>query len=87
MRDGRYVLVSNPQAESAAIRWSLSVSDDGMVFNKMGYLVGGRHVDYPHVIEHGDAVYVAFATAKQTMEVLKVKVADLAKIQNAKVAR
>ena len=80
------MLVSNPHPKRRD-PLALAVSDDGLVFTKMGYLVGGRHVDYPHVIEHGDAVFVAFATAKQTMEVLKVKVADLAKIQNAKVAR
>ena len=26
--------------------------DDGMVFTRLGYLVGDRHVDYPHVLEH-----------------------------------
>jgi hypothetical protein len=86
LRDGRYVLVSNPHPKRRD-PLALAVSDDGLVFTRMGYLVGGRHVDYPHVIEHGDALYVAFATAKQTMEVLKVQVSDLAKIQNVKVAR
>lgn len=86
LRDGRYVLVSNPHPKRRD-PLALAVSDDGLVFTKMGYLAGGRHVDYPHVIEHGDSLYVAFATAKQTMEVLKVKVADLARIQNVKAAR
>ncbi len=86
LRDGRYVLVSNPHPKRRD-PLALAVSDDGLVFTKMAYLVGGRHVDYPHVIEHGDALYVAFATAKQTMEVLKVQVADLAKIENAGVKR
>jgi hypothetical protein len=86
LRDGRYVLVSNPHPKRRD-PLTLAVSEDGLVFTKMGYLVGGRHVDYPHVIEHGDSLYVAFATAKQTMEVLKVKVADLAKIENVGVSR
>jgi hypothetical protein len=43
--------------------------------------VGGRHVDYPHVIEHEGFLYVAFATAKQTVEVLKIAVAELAKLE------
>lgn len=86
LRDGRYVLVSNPHPKRRD-PLALAVSDDGLVFTRMGYLVGGRHVDYPHVIEHGDALYVAFATAKQTMEVLRVKVADLAKIENTKAVR
>jgi len=52
------------------------VSADGLVFTKMLYLVGGRRVDYPHVIEHGGSLYAAFAGGKQTVEVLKVKLAD-----------
>ena len=41
LSDGRYVLVSNPNPK----KWdpmALSISDDGMVFNKMGYIVRGR---------------------------------------------
>ena len=53
------------------------MSADGLVFTKMLYLVGGRRVDYPHVIEHGGSLYVAFAGGKQTVEVLKVKLADV----------
>ncbi|MCB0599132.1 MAG: hypothetical protein KDD28_33985, partial [Phaeodactylibacter sp.] len=56
---------------------ALSISGDGLVFTKMGYLAGGRHVDYPHVIEHGGYLLVAFASAKQTVEVLKIKISDL----------
>src|SRR5690606_4259353 len=51
LKDGRYVLISNPkpgQRDPMAI----SVSDDGVSFNKMIYLVGNRQVDYPHVMEH-----------------------------------
>jgi hypothetical protein len=29
----------------------MTISYDGLVFTKMLYLVGGRHVDYPHAIE------------------------------------
>jgi hypothetical protein len=43
----------------------------------MLYLVGGRHIDYPHVIEHEDSLYIAFAGGKQTVEVLKVKLSDV----------
>ena len=75
--DGRYVLVSNPNPKRRD-PLTLAVSNDGLVFTSMGYLVGGRHVDYPHVIEHDGALFVAFATAKSTVEVLKVRVADLA---------
>ena len=76
LSDGRYVLVSNanPRQRNPL---TIALSDDGMVFTKLGYLVGSRHVDYPHVIEHGGHLYVAFASAKQTVEVLKIRLAGL----------
>ncbi len=76
LKDGRYVLVSNPKPKKRD-PLTLAISDDGLVFHTMGYLAGGRHVDYPHVIEHDDSLFIAFATAKQTVEVLKVKLADV----------
>jgi len=76
LADGRYVLVSNPNPKKRD-PLTLSISEDGLVFSKMIHLVGGRHVDYPHVIEHGDSLFIAFAGGKQTVEVLKVKLADL----------
>ncbi len=76
LSDGRYVLVSNPQPRKRD-PLTLSISDDGMVFTKMLYLVGGRHVDYPHVIEHDGHLFIAFAGGKQSVEVLKVKLGDV----------
>lgn len=77
LSDGRYVLVSNanPKKRDPLV---LSVSNDGIVFNVMFYLVGGRWVDYPHVLEHDGHLYIAFAGGKQTVEVLRVRIADLA---------
>ena len=75
--DGRYVLVSdaNPKKRDPLV---LSISDDGMVFNKMGYLTGGYWVDYPHVIEHDGNLLIAYAGhKKQACEVLKVRIEDL----------
>ena len=74
--DGRYVLVSNPNPNKRD-PLALSISNDGMVFTKMLYLAGGRHVDYPHVIEHEGHLYVAFAGGKQSVEVLKISLKDL----------
>ena len=84
--DGRYILVSNanPKLRDPL---TLAVSRDGLVFTAMGYLVGGRIVDYPHVIHHDGALYVAFATAKQTVEVLKVHVSEVDRIERAQQAR
>jgi BNR repeat-like domain len=84
LRDGRYVLVSNANPKKRD-PLALSISDDGLVFHTMGYLVGGRHVDYPHVIEHGEFLLVAFAgNRKQSTEVLKIRTADLASLTNSK---
>lgn len=76
LRDGRYVLVSNPNPKKRD-PLALSISSDGLVFHKMLRLVGGRHVDYPHVIEHEGHLFIAFAGGKQSVEVLKVKLADV----------
>lgn len=80
LQDGRYVLVSNPRPNKRD-PLTLAISDDGMVFTKMFYLVGGRWVDYPHVIEHNHSLLIAFAGGKQSVEVLVVKLSDLNKFQ------
>jgi hypothetical protein len=80
LRDGRYVLISNPNPKKRD-PLTLSISDEGLIFTKMLYLVGGRHIDYPHVIEQGDSLYIAFAGGKQSVEVLKVKLSDVDAVQ------
>ncbi len=84
LRDGRYVLISNPRP-SKRDPMTIALSDDGMVFHTMGYLVGGRRIDYPHALEHEDFLLIAFSGAKQTVEVLKVRTKDLAKLRHAPV--
>ena len=81
LADGRYVLVSNPNPKKRD-PLALSTSDDGLVFHTMAYLVGGRWVDYPHVIEHDGQLFIAFAGGKQTVEVLRVRLADLDGLRN-----
>jgi hypothetical protein len=76
LRDGRYILVSNPNPKKRD-PLTLAISPNGLVFNRMLYLVGGRHIDYPHVIEHEGNLFVAFAGGKQSVEVLKVSLADM----------
>lgn len=76
LSDGRYVLVSNPNPKKRD-PLTLSISPDGLVFTKMLYLVGDRHIDYPHVIEHEGSLFIAFAGGKQSVEVLKVKLSDV----------
>ena len=59
---------------------ALAISPDGLVFTHLFYLVGGRHVDYPHIIEQDGHLLIAFSGAKQTMEVLKVSLDDVDKL-------
>lgn len=82
LQDGRYVLVSNPKPKKRD-PLTLAISDDGLVFHTLGLLVGGRHIDYPHVIEHDGSLYIAFNTVKQTCEVLKVTLEDLNQFQKS----
>ena len=80
LADGRYVLVSNanPKQRDPLV---ISVSRDGLVFDQMGWLVGGRHVDYPHMIEHDGHLLMAFATDNMTVEVLKFPLEQLDRLQ------
>ncbi len=80
LSDGRYVLVSNPKPKKRD-PLTLSISEDGMVFSKMIYLVGARWIDYPHVIEHDGCLFIAFAGGKQAIEVLKVRLSDVDAVQ------
>ncbi len=65
---------ANPQQRNPLV---ISISDGGMVFKRMGYLVGGQRVDYPQVIEHKGHLLVAFSGGKQSVEVLKIRLAEL----------
>ena len=73
---GYYVMVSNsnPRRRDPL---TLAISEDGRVFTKLYWLVGGRHVDYPHIIEHDGHLLIAFSGAKQTMEVMRVSLDEL----------
>lgn len=86
LKDGRYLLVSNPRPK-VRDPLTLAISRDGLVFHTMGYLDGGRHLDYPHVIEHEGYVFVAYATIKQTVEVLRIDVKELAKLEQTQSRR
>lgn len=76
LSDGRYVLVSNSNPKKRD-PLTLAVSDDGLVFSKLFYLAGGRQVDYPHLIEHEGSLLIAFSGGKQSVEVIRIRIADL----------
>lgn len=78
--DGRHVLVSNPNPKKRD-PMTVSLSNDGLIFDRMFYLVGGRHVDYPHAIAHEGFLLVACATLKQTVEVFKIRLDDLDRLK------
>ena len=59
---------------------TLSISRDGLLYIYMFYLAGGRHIDYPPIIEHDKSLYISFSGAKQTLEVLKVDLDDYDKL-------
>lgn len=65
---------SNPSGRDPL---TLALSDDGLVFDRLFYLVGGRHVDYPHVLEHDGWLYVAHSGAKRSVEVERVRLVEL----------
>jgi hypothetical protein len=78
--NGQYVLISNPNPLKRD-PMTIAVSDDGMVFDRMFYLVGGRLIDYPHMIEHNGYLYVAHSGRKRSVEVQRVHIADLDKLE------
>jgi len=71
---GYFALVSNTNPRHRD-PLTLAISRDGLMFERLLYLVGGRHVDYPHMIERDGSLLISFSGAKQTVEVLKVPLA------------
>lgn len=73
---GYYVMASNSHPKRRD-PMTLAISPDGLVFTHLFHLIGGRHIDYPHIIEQDDHLMIAFSGAKQTMEVMRVSLDDL----------
>lgn len=80
LHDGRYVLVSNSNPAKRD-PLTIAVSNDGLVFDRLAWLVGGRRVDYPHAMEHNGSLLVAFNSNKQTIEVVKLRLDALDRIE------
>ena len=76
---GYYVMVSNSNPRKRD-PLTLAISRNGLVYTKLFWLIGGRHVDYPHIIEHDGHLLIAFSGAKQTMEVMKVSLDELERL-------
>jgi len=76
LKDGRYALVSNSNPKKRD-PLTLALSKDGIVFDRLFYVVGGRWIDYPHMIEHEGFLYIAHSGGKQSVEIQRVRIADL----------
>ena len=76
LSDGRYALVSNSN-HATRDPLTIALSDDGVIFDRLFYLVGGRRVDYPHMMEHEGFLYIAHNSGKQSVEIERVRIADL----------
>lgn len=77
---GDYVMASNANPRQRD-PLTLAISRDGLVFTKLFWLMGDRHIDYPHIIEHDGELLIAFSGAKQTMEVMKVSLDDIDRLE------
>ena len=89
--DGRYVLVSNPNPNGKRIPLCLSLSNDGVVFDRMlilrdtgtvfryaGKSPGYAGYHYPHLLEHKQYLYIIHAENMEDIVLLRVALADLA---------
>lgn len=66
LNDGRYAMVSYPGKSSPLV---LSISPDGLVFDRFLGLVDGLGVDCPFLMEHQGNLLIAFSREKQSVEV------------------
>ncbi|MGD9857383.1 MAG: exo-alpha-sialidase, partial [Planctomycetaceae bacterium] len=77
---GYYALVSNPNSK-ARNPLCLSVSRYGLVYTNMAVLPIDSEpqetLQYPHVIEHDNQLFITFSRNKRTVEVLKIPLANL----------
>ena len=79
---GYYAMVSNSNPKRRD-PLTLAISKDGLVYTHLFHLVGGRHVDYPHIIEQNNHLLIAYSGAKQTVEVLMVSLEELERLMAA----
>lgn len=76
LSSGQYAIVSNPNPRGRD-PLTLALSVDGLVFDKLFYLVGERHVDYPHALEYDGFLLVAHSGAKRSVEIERISLHDL----------
>ncbi len=78
---GSRLLLSNANPRLGRRELHLAVSADGLVFTRMARLdipsPKPATLQYPHAIEHDGCLLIAFSRNKTTIEVVKVKLADI----------
>lgn len=76
LQSGKWILISNANPKWARREMYISLSDDGLTFNKMARLVipstKATTFQYPHAIEHDGHLLIVFSQKKMQSEVLKV---------------
>ena len=81
LSSGAWALISNANPTWARREMYLSLSEDGLTFNKMARLMipsaKATTFQYPHAIEHDGHLLIVFSQKKQQSEVLKVPLAAI----------
>jgi len=93
LRDGLFVMASNPNVSGKRIPLSLSVSRDGRIFHAQAilrdaetiYRYGGKEpgyagYHYPQLLEHGGYLYVIHAENMEDIVLLRVPLAEVRKL-------
>ncbi len=82
---GFRVLVSNANPTIGRREMHLAISEDGKQFTRMARLnipsPKATTFQYPHVIEHGGSLFIAFSNKKNVTEVLKVPLDEVEKLR------
>lgn len=81
LSNGPRVMISNANPGLGRRDLHLSLSEDGLVFTRMAKLdipsARPATLQYPHAIEHDGYLLIAYSRLKTTIEVVKVKLADI----------
>ena len=85
--DGRRLLISNANPKLGRRELHLSVSGDGLVFNRMARLSipspRASTLQYPHAIERDGRLLVAFSRNKAQIEVFSIPLAAIGELTKA----
>lgn len=85
---GYRVMVCNANPKIGRREMHLAVSEDGITFTRMARLdIPSPKVttfQYPHVIEHGGNLFIAFSNKKAVTELLKVSLDDVDRLRAGK---